>query len=312
MEGSFRLPFLHWDAAIKLDIAPVQGKVTIDGHIDKIVILNKKLFSILPGSQEKSSPPDAGASIQVHVNDGMPFQAKASGKLTFLTLEKDLNFEVSQKGLEFLLSQNVWVNKGSLSGSVDNRHLEIAVAYEFSLDLLTPCFSVGSFSFETTRIIVFGAASSLNIVWENIKWDLIISGSFQLFSLKFSKSFTIGASLTDLESIGKQIAKWIVESLAQDFLNALKAILSSIKDVIRVLKEAGLAMAEILNFLIKELGVAFEITAKAIQEYFNVAWQTVVNLLRGLGYIANEIADGLKRVGIAAPEIATYVQIKSC
>ncbi len=86
MEGSFRLPFIHWDAAINVDIAPTQGKVTIDGHIDKIVVLNEKLFSILPGSEEKPTPPpDAGASIHVHVNDGMPFQAKASGKLTFLT-----------------------------------------------------------------------------------------------------------------------------------------------------------------------------------------------------------------------------------
>ncbi len=90
----------------------------------------------------------------------------------------------------------------------------------------------------------------------------------------------------------------------------MKAILSSIKEVIKVLKEAGLAMAEIAKFLIHELGVAFEIVAQAIKEFFNVAWETIVNHLRGLGYLASEIADGLKRVGVLALDIATYVQFR--
>jgi hypothetical protein len=71
----------------------------------------------------------------------------------------------------------------------------------------------------------------------------------------------------------------------------LKAILPSIKEVIEVLKTAGLKMGEILKYLIKKLGVAFEVAGKAILECFTVARQTVVNLLCGLSYAAKEIAD---------------------
>jgi hypothetical protein len=308
MEGSFKLPFIHFEAAIKIDIAPT--KVTIDGHINRIVILHEKLFSILPSPEESPTPPpDAGASIHVHVNDETsPFFAEASGQLTFLGIEKDLHFQISEMGLEFLLSQDVWTNKGSLSGSIDDTHLKVAASYEFALDLIKPDFSVGEFSFTTVRIIAFGAAFSLEIEWENIEWELQISGSFQLFSiLKIEKSFKVGASLMDLEAVGKQIAQWIVGTLADDFLNALKKLLSTLKDVIKVLQEAGLAMLEILKFLIHELGVAFEVAAQAIKDFFAVAWEVVVKLLRGLGYVAQEIADGLKKIGIAAIEIATSV-----
>jgi hypothetical protein len=311
MEGSFKLPFIHFEAAMKIDVTPT--KVTIDGYLSRIVVLHEKLFSILPSPEESPPPPaNTGASIHVHINDETsPFFAQASGQLTFLGLKKDLNFEISQKGLEFLLAQDVWTNKGALSGSIDDTHLEVAAAYEFALDLIKPDFDVGVFHFETTRIIAFGAAFSLNIIWENIQWELQISGSFQLFTLKIEKSFKVGASLMDLEAIGKQVAQWIVGTLAEDFLSALKKILSSIKDIINVLKEAGLAMAEILKFLITELGVAFEEAARAIQEAFGVAWQVIVNLLKNLGYLAQEIVDGLKKVGIAIMDIATFVKISS-
>ncbi|KAF9443262.1 hypothetical protein P691DRAFT_713513 [Macrolepiota fuliginosa MF-IS2] len=306
MKGSLKLPFIHFRANIAIDITP--KSISIDGHIKKVVVFHEKLFSILPSSKETVPPEsDDGASLVVHVNDGSPFQAKVTGKVTFLGIEKDWDFELSAKGLEFFLAQDVWTNKGYLDGSIDDKHLAIAAGYKFELTLIKPNFSIGEFGFETTPIIGFGAEFSTNVDWENIKWELSISGSFTLFTLEVKKSFTFGLDFRDLVSIGKDIAERIGGALAADFLQALKDILSSLKDVVRVLKQAGLAMAQILKFLIHELGVAFEAAAQAVKEFFGAAWDEIVKLLHGLGYVAKQIADGLKKIGIAAFEIATAI-----
>lgn len=97
--------------------------------------------------------------------------------------------------------------------------------------------------------------------------------------LKIQNSLTTRADHMGLKAIGKQIAKWIIEILAQDFLNAFKAILSSVKEVIRVLKEAGLALANIIKFLIHKLRVASEVATQVVKEFSNVAWETIINIL---------------------------------
>ncbi|KAF9450718.1 hypothetical protein P691DRAFT_773715 [Macrolepiota fuliginosa MF-IS2] len=304
MDGSFRLPFIHVDAAAKIDITP--KKVMIDGHLNRIVVIHEKLFSILPSTDDPSPPPGAGASLKVHINDGTtPFEAKASGKLTFLGIEKDLNLQISKKGLEFFLSQDVWTNKGALDGTVNDTHLEASASYEFALDLAIPNFSIGNIHVDVKRPIAFGAALSLNVEWKNVKWELKISGSFEFMGHKVAKSFSFGAEFKELGDIGEEIAKRIAGTFGSDLMKVFKALGNAIKEVIKVLKELGAKIVEIAKFLVQELGVAFEEAARAIKEFFNMAWENVVDILRGLGYAAREIADGLKRIAVKGFEIAT-------
>ncbi|KAG1769919.1 hypothetical protein EV702DRAFT_1250043 [Suillus placidus] len=237
MSGSFQIPSLHFSADGNVDIST--SHVVVDGHLSPIVVLNNKLFSILPSSHEIPPPPSgSGASIHVSVNDSSPFGVKISGRITFIGVSNDIYLEASSNGLTFHIHEE-WATDGSLSGIVNK---------EKSLYLLSFCASL-----DTT------------VDWSALSWALTITGNIVIHNLTISKSFTVGADLKDLTSLADYISSAINDFFASDLKKALNDLIDDIQHVLTILRDFGLVLFDMVTFIAESCAVKDDRVSDIVQ-----------------------------------------------
>ncbi|KAG2339388.1 hypothetical protein BDR05DRAFT_967920 [Suillus weaverae] len=297
MRGSFKIPSLHFSADGNVNICT--SHVIVDGHLSPVVVLHKKLFSILASSDENPPPPSgSGASIHVSVNDGSsPFGVKISGRITFISVSNDIYLEASSDGLAFSIDRG-WATDGSLSGIVNKEKLAISASYTFRNPILIPTLQIGSVLFGDVLIVSFCASLDTTVDWSALSWVLTITGNIIIHDLTISKSFTVGADLKDLTSLAGYISSAIKDSFASDLVKVLNDLIDDIQLVLTILQDFGLALFDMITFIVESCDVDvdrvpdiyqalralefdFYSIVKAISKIFEISETEVWKLIHG-------------------------------
>ncbi|KAF9045126.1 hypothetical protein BJ165DRAFT_135713 [Panaeolus papilionaceus] len=310
MSGSMQLPIIHFKADIEIDITP--GRLHIDGNLSPITIpyVPEKLFSILasPHEGDASNGSPKGASIYIHIGDkDKPVDANVSGMISLLGMSNEVDITISETGLKFLLAQDVWTKRGSFNGELNSTRLMVHADYEFALDIVIPDFSLDGIKFDIIHIFNFSGKLDVEVVWKNVAWNLVITGHFELFGLRFDKTLSVGADFQDLVAIGKKIASVIKTTFGTDLVAGLKALGEDISKALHILKDFGLSIANRVKVLVDSCGKALAPVLDAAKKAFDLAWNEVAVVLREIGKTAEEAAKVLEEICSKAYDIAVAI-----